>query len=280
LKKGQAGMNEIVRAEAQRPMRVARMADMVAAELRNRIVGGELDDGDALPTEAVLLKEFPVSRPSLREALRILETEGLLRIRRGKLGGCIVQRPTPDSAAYHLGLVLQSSQVPLTDLALARELLEPVCASLAAQREDREEVAAELEALVDESEQLMGSGAEFTANLLKFHEAVVSSSQNQTLEILVGTIEGLWRAQEQQWAHQATAEGAYPAEHEQRSAVDAHRQLAQRIGRGDEAGAMRASRKHLAASMTYVCGVTPSGLSAPAVTPSRGPIVDAGALRP
>ena len=53
-------------------MRAPRMADMVAGQLRARIILGELQDGDELPTEAVLLEEFPVSRPSLREAFRIL----------------------------------------------------------------------------------------------------------------------------------------------------------------------------------------------------------------
>ena len=84
------------------------MAELVASQLRRRIIGGDLGDGDELPREAELLDEFGVSRPSLREALRILETEGLIRIRRGKVGGAIVQRPTAESTAYHVGLTLQS----------------------------------------------------------------------------------------------------------------------------------------------------------------------------
>ena len=68
-----------------------RLAEQVADELRRRILGGELADGSVLPKEDELLLEFPVSKPSLREAMRILEAEGLLRVRRGKLGGAVVR---------------------------------------------------------------------------------------------------------------------------------------------------------------------------------------------
>jgi GntR family transcriptional regulator, transcriptional repressor for pyruvate dehydrogenase complex len=233
---------------AVRPIRAPRMADMVAGHLRARIILGELEDGDELPTEAILLEEFPVSRPSLREAFRILETEGLIRIRRGKRGGCIVQRPTPESAAYHLGLVLQSSRVELADLAVAREALEPVCVRQAAEREDRAEVAAELDALIDESEQLLGEGSEFTASLLEFHRALTRSAKNRTLEILVGTLEQVWSRQELLWAKRATAEGEYPSIAAQREAIAAHRRITKRIAAGDADGAARAARKHLEAN--------------------------------
>src|SRR5438309_4148057 len=98
----------------RRQIRPQRAAELVAADIRGRILSGELDEG--LPTEMVLLEEFSVSRPTLREALRILETEGLVRTRRGKQGGAVVSRPTVDTAAYHLGLVLQSGSVDLRDI--------------------------------------------------------------------------------------------------------------------------------------------------------------------
>lgn len=237
---------------ARRQIRPQRAAELVAADIRARILSGELDEG--LPTEMVLLEEFSVSRPTLREALRILETEGLVRTRRGKQGGAVVSRPTVDTAAYHLGLVLQSVGADLNDLATARHLLEPLCVSLAAQRDDREKVAAELEELVDESKELMGDGAAFTASLLRFHEQLVKSCQNQTLQILVGTVERVWDSQERAWALEASESGEYPDEEGQRHALESHRRIARRIAKGDPEGAARASRNHLAASMTFVCG--------------------------
>ena len=67
----------------------------IADELRGLIVSGELADGASLGREPDLVERFGVSRPSLREALRILETEGLIRVVRGLHGGVVVQSPGP-----------------------------------------------------------------------------------------------------------------------------------------------------------------------------------------
>src|SRR5918996_2342005 len=93
-----------------------RVAEMVADILRARIVDGALGDGDLLPKQDDLLEEFRVSRPSIREAMRILETEGLVSVRRGNIGGAEVHAPKPSNAAYMLGLVMQSKHVRLGDL--------------------------------------------------------------------------------------------------------------------------------------------------------------------
>ena len=84
-------------------LRQPRLADMVASVLRERIVNGELADGDLLPKQDELLEEFRISRPSLREALRILESEGLLTVRRGNVGGSVVEAPNAESSAYRTG---------------------------------------------------------------------------------------------------------------------------------------------------------------------------------
>src|SRR5580704_2051753 len=72
-------------------IRVPKTAELVAAELRRKIVRGELAEGDALPSEAALMADFAVSRPTLREAFRVLESESLISIRRGARGGARVQ---------------------------------------------------------------------------------------------------------------------------------------------------------------------------------------------
>src|SRR3546814_9849364 len=110
-----------------------RIADTVAGALRDRILAG----ADRLPTQDQLVTEFGVSYPSVREALRILETEGLVTVRRGSVGGAEVHRPNESSAAYHLGLALQGSAVSLGDLAAGLQLLEPLCVAEVARRTDR-----------------------------------------------------------------------------------------------------------------------------------------------
>ena len=97
--------------EARRRLSAPRIAEIVADELRRQIIDGELADGDLLPRQEVLVEQFNVSLVSLREALRILETEGLVSVRRGNRGGAIVHAPAKTSAAYMLGLLLQSESV-------------------------------------------------------------------------------------------------------------------------------------------------------------------------
>jgi len=139
---------------------------------------------------------------SREDLARVLETEGLIRIRRGKVGGAIVKRPTAESAAYHLGLTLQSRKVTLEDLASARAVLEPACAGLAAALPDKQRVAVveRLSALVDESESMLDSGSEdstaFTTSALKFHFGIVAESGNTTIGLLAGALTAVWNAQE------------------------------------------------------------------------------------
>src|ERR1700754_5208878 len=120
--------------EARRRLGARRTAEIVADELRRQIIDGELSDGDLLPRQEVLVEQVRVSLVSVREALRILETEGLVSVRRGNRGGAVVHAPAKASAAYMLGLVLQSDSVPVADLRVALHELEPSCAALAAMR--------------------------------------------------------------------------------------------------------------------------------------------------
>lgn len=111
--------------EARRRLGARRTAEIVADELRRQIIEGELVDGDLLPRQEVLVEQFNVSLVSLREALRILETEGLISVRRGNRGGAVVHAPAKANAAYMLGgLLLQSDYVPLADLGTALQELD------------------------------------------------------------------------------------------------------------------------------------------------------------
>src|SRR6202165_2853661 len=100
---------------ARRQLRQPRLAELVAESLRLRITSGVLQEGDLLPKLEELIEEFQVSKPSLREALRILETEGLITVRRGNVGGAIVHAPGRQDAGYTIGAVLDSRAGPLGD---------------------------------------------------------------------------------------------------------------------------------------------------------------------
>ena len=80
---------------------VAAQHQLPGADLRRQIIRGELAQGDALPTESDLMVRFGVSRPTLREAFRVLESENLIAIRRGARGGARVQPPDREVAARY-----------------------------------------------------------------------------------------------------------------------------------------------------------------------------------
>ncbi len=236
-------------------LRQPRIAEMIAAVLRQRIVNGELADGERLSKQDELLEEFDVSRPSLREALRILETEGLITVRRGNLGGAIVHAPTADSAAYMLGLVMQSGGVPQSDLATALTRLEPLCASLCALRDDRlTAVVPPLQALIDESEREIEDPVKFTLLSRDFHTELVRVTGNATLTLVVGSLTALWSSQEAAWAAAADSRHTYPELPLRRAVIRAHSKLLSAIEKGDAPGAARLAEQHLQATQTHVLG--------------------------
>lgn len=233
-------------------LRQPRLADMVAAVLRERIVDGKLRDGDLLPKQDELLEEFRISRPSLREALRILESEGLLTVRRGNVGGSVVEAPTPESSAYMFGLVLQSRKGTVAELAQAIQHIEPITASLCASREDREDtVVPQLHTNITDCEDALSDGPAFTALARRFHEEMVAACGNQTFILMVGALESLWSEQEAQWAERAQSAGRYPEERYRRDVLSAHKAILTAISGGQADKAARLARRHLEESQLY-----------------------------
>jgi GntR family transcriptional repressor for pyruvate dehydrogenase complex len=148
------------------------------------IVRGELSEGEWLGHEPDLVKRFGVSRPSLREALRILETEGLISVVRGLHGGIVVHEPNERMTARTAALVLQARNVPLVDVFEARTLLEPVAVREIASMRHRGKIVTELRALVDGQEDAIDDPDAFGIANARFHERLVSLAGNQTLSIV------------------------------------------------------------------------------------------------
>src|SRR3954464_6136386 len=120
----------------------------IADELRRLIIEGELEDGESLGHEPDLIERFGVSRPSLREALRILEAEGLITVVRGVLGGVVVNRPDHRMAARTAAIVLQARNVSLEDVFEALTIIEPSAVGLVASGRGRKASARRLRELI------------------------------------------------------------------------------------------------------------------------------------
>jgi GntR family transcriptional repressor for pyruvate dehydrogenase complex len=156
----------------------------IADELRALIVSGELSEGDSLGHEPDLVERFGVSRPSLREALRILETEGLVTVVRGVRGGVVVHEPDERMTARTAALVLQARNVSLADVFEARSLLEPMAARAIATMRGRRAVIKQLRALILHEEEAVGDPEQFGVANAEFHEQLVALAGNQTLSIV------------------------------------------------------------------------------------------------
>ncbi|HEV8298233.1 MAG TPA: FCD domain-containing protein [Acidimicrobiales bacterium] len=229
----------------RRVMRHPSRAELVASALRDRIVDGVLGDGDELPKLEELLDEFGVSKPTLREALRILEAEGLITVRRGKVGGAVVHTPRAQNAAYTLGLVMRTEHVTLADVAVALQRLEPACAALCAERIDRAtEVVPVLESVhadaIDAAEQ---DEEAFIAAAGRFHAQLVASCGNSTMILVAGALESIWLAHAEVLVREGP--GRSPTTAERGRAIAVHAKVLDRIRRGDPEGAYRATHRHL-----------------------------------
>lgn len=231
--------------------RAPRIAETVAEVLRGRIVRGELADGGKLPRQADLLVEFKISKPSMREALRILETEGLISVRRGKLGGAIVHAPQSQDAAYMLGLVLQSQHVAMADVGAALLNLEPACAVLCTERDDRETFLPSLRAVHEKGVAAVDDPIAFAGAMRRFHEAIVDACGNETMQTVVGSLEMLWTTKESEWLRAAADSGAFPSKRMRSASLKDHARMLSLIEDGDANGITRASYRHRCVTQAY-----------------------------
>ena len=159
--------------------------EQIAAVLRGRVVAGELEPGHRLPTETMLATEFGVSRATVREALRQLDAQSLIRTSKGATGGSYVTLPSAGHLSASLrsgiGLLADAQDVSLDELLEARELLEVPAARLAAQRRQEHDLE-RLRAAIPGSPLELGAQEQFAHNA-DFHSVVLEASGNVLLAI-------------------------------------------------------------------------------------------------
>lgn len=162
--------------------RIPKMAEVIAAELRSRILTGELKPGESLLSEAILMEQYEVSRPTLREALRLLEAQDLISVRRGSHRGPVVGLPDGSVAARALAIQLQIRNARLSDVYQFRMLYEPAAARLAAENATPEGLTL-LSQVLDEESQAIGDSEAFAEAAWRFHSVLISLSGNATMAV-------------------------------------------------------------------------------------------------
>ena len=158
--------------------------EQIADELRAMIVSGQLGEGESLGREPDLVERFGVSRPSLREALRILEAEGLITVVRGVLGGVVAHQPDERMTARTAALVLQARNVTLGDVHQARSIIEPAAVRVLATSSNKKKAVDELRSLIEAQRVVLDDPEAFGHANARFHERLVELAGNQTLSIV------------------------------------------------------------------------------------------------
>jgi DNA-binding FadR family transcriptional regulator len=245
------GNGTAARVAAFTRVRVPKAAEVIADTLRVRIATGELRAGDSLPGEADLIKQFGVSRPTLREALRILEAQALINVARGARGGARIQLPDSRLAARHVALLLQVQGATLADVYEARMLIEPSAARLAAERAP-EPAAAALQAIIHEEEAALDDADAFSRAAIRFQERLVEVSGNRTLGLLTHMLRDLVEMQRRAGVERGHAYADRLSV--RRTVVDAHQRVARLIGAGRGIEAEEVWRRFLSGVAAIVLG--------------------------
>src|SRR6185295_17938369 len=172
---------------ASAAVRSPKTAELVAGTLRRMVVDGQVKDGDFLPNEAELMAHFGVSRPTLREAVRVLESERLVEVRRGSRTGARVRVPGPEIVARPAGLLLELSGATISDVMTARCGVEPMAVRLLT---DAGSVEAfdELDRMLDEAIPAGWQSGRLAETTGEFHRRLVELSGNATLGMIAGML--------------------------------------------------------------------------------------------
>ena len=162
------------------PVKIPRAADVLANQLRDEIVGGRLADGEMLPNERELADSSGLSRSSVRDALRMLELEGLIVTKQGRNGGSRVCKPGRDTIVKTVSLFISSRRTRRVSLVEARGAIEPTAAMLAAKHRSDDDMA-KIRALHEAMAEGIGDLDRFLRGNIDWHMAIVHASHNDLL---------------------------------------------------------------------------------------------------
>ena len=215
---------------------VGRISEIIVDQIRLLMRQGQLKPGDRLPPERDLCERFGVSRVTVREALRMLESSGLVEIRVGARGGAFVTAPSSDRVGEGLADLLTLSVISAADVTEVRMILEAGIVPLVCEQATEEDLA-ELEAICQRSEAALATGDYSMDMSLEFHIRVAQSTHNPAIVMLVESFRGPILMSLQQ-AHEAAPEmgGLGTREHEQ---------FIEAVRRRDADTASKIMREHL-----------------------------------
>jgi DNA-binding FadR family transcriptional regulator len=173
------------------PFRIPKASELIARQLRARILRGELKAGENLPQENELLETFHVSRPTLREAFRILESERLISVSRGARGGAAIHQPDVQVAARYFGFLLQAQKVTFDDVYQTLSFIEPTAARWLAEQKGRQATVDLLRSSLESIKESLHDNEKYSADITNFHQILVSETKVKTLTLMMEMIHNI-----------------------------------------------------------------------------------------
>jgi DNA-binding FadR family transcriptional regulator len=167
--------------------RPLKRSEIIARDLAQYIVDAQLPPGAMLPREREMIEQLGVGRTTLREALRILETRGVLTIRSGPGGGPVIRHPQPNDLTEALTLILQFQRATMVEVLDARIFLEPTAARMAAANITKAEIK-RLKDINDEMRANIDSNDRINEANQRFHRVIAAATANLVVQIFTETL--------------------------------------------------------------------------------------------
>jgi GntR family transcriptional regulator, transcriptional repressor for pyruvate dehydrogenase complex len=221
--------------------RPPKAAMLVAQRIVRDVVRGGLRPGDLLPPERIMLETYDTGRGTLREALRLLEFQGVIALKPGPGGGPILLNPAASHLASTLQLLMQLNRAPYRVIVEVRSALEPMMSQLAAHRISDESLA-ELSRTVEQMRQDLGDRDSFLDSNKRFHDVIAWSSGNVLFAYIVDSLLGIL---------DGTVLGIDYPSHRRTAILKAHEEIYEAIASRDAAASEERMREHIEAYSRY-----------------------------
>ncbi len=217
-------------------IKTRRLSDEIVRQIKEALFAGKLRPGDKLPTERELAQRFATSRASVREALRTLEPEGIIRVKKGVVGGIFVAEGDHRPLAKSFEVLLHLKKVTIQQIAEVRLIVEPETARLAAERADGEDLR-EMEEVIAAMSTALERNRLPRLYDLRFHLLVARAAGNPILEVLAESMLGV---------ASRTISQLNPSRETIQHVVRCHRNVFEAISRRDPEAAYSAMLEHIA----------------------------------
>ncbi len=231
------------------PVQSVRLYQRIVEQIEGAIARGELSPGQRLPSERELVAQFGASRPTVREALRVLESNGLVRSRPGDPNGPEILAFSPTVLAKQMTRLAQVDEMSIAELISFRMILDGSANLLAARLRSEGELAAIEETLTIMEKAIDQGFDEFSQADVAFHDAVAKASRNSLIQVCNQVVRGVVLSLISDKVTRARNSRAL-----MRESLQHHKEVFEAIRRGDGPGAARISRRNL---YDYYAGYVP-----------------------